>query len=146
MNSQREFKYRIGLASGFFAEAEQDYDLKRWRSCVDNSQLAIENSAKAILALFEIPPKTHDPAKHLTNLVKNKNLIKSISQKIESLLPDIIAFGLEEHIMTDYGDEATLTLPWDIFTEESASDALTTARKCVEGTNEIYTLRIADDI
>jgi hypothetical protein len=31
--------YRLTLAQGFLAEAQQDAMLKRWRSAVDNAQL-----------------------------------------------------------------------------------------------------------
>jgi hypothetical protein len=41
------------LAKGFQQEAEQDFQLQRWRSCVDNAQLSVENSGKAIIALIE---------------------------------------------------------------------------------------------
>jgi HEPN domain-containing protein len=54
--------YRLALAEGFLAEAEQDVGLGRWRSCVDNAQLAVENAGKAVLMWFGVPPKTHDPA------------------------------------------------------------------------------------
>lgn len=141
MKSRSEYSYRIGLAKGFLSEAEQDFDLKRWRSCVDNSQLAVENSAKAILALFEIPPKTHEPAKHLANLVKAGRLPRPIAENVTQLLPDIISLGLEEHFMTDYGDEATQTLPWDLFTAQSGSEAIESARRCVEGAKQIGELK-----
>ena len=94
-----------------------------------------------MLALFEIPPKTHDPAKHLANLTASENLPKAIADKISELLPDIISYGFNEHIMTDYGDEASYTLPWDIFTKESASDALKSAQKCIQGAKEIAELK-----
>jgi len=41
-----EVSYRLALAKGFLTEAEQDMTLERWRSCVDNSQLAVENAGK----------------------------------------------------------------------------------------------------
>lgn len=48
MNAPADISYRLALAKGFLAEAEQDITLGRWRSCVDNSQLAVENSGKTI--------------------------------------------------------------------------------------------------
>lgn len=36
--------------------------LELWRSCVDNSQLASENAAKAVLALIGPVSRTHNPA------------------------------------------------------------------------------------
>ena len=46
MNASKDMAYRIALATGFLAEAEQDFTLGRWRSCVDNAQLVVENSGK----------------------------------------------------------------------------------------------------
>jgi len=45
-------------------------------------------------------------------------------------LPEFLTLGLEEHFMTDYGDESTYTLPWDLFDEDAASAALNSARLC----------------
>jgi hypothetical protein len=39
MNTPSDISFRLALAKGFLAEAEQDLTLERWRSCVDNSQL-----------------------------------------------------------------------------------------------------------
>ncbi len=41
--------YRLKIAQGFLAESRQDVHLRRWRSAVDNAQLAVENAAKAAL-------------------------------------------------------------------------------------------------
>jgi HEPN domain-containing protein len=60
--------YRLALAEGFLAEAEQDLDSERWRSYVDNTQLVVENAGKAALVLFGITPKTHDPAREIATL------------------------------------------------------------------------------
>lgn len=46
VKARDEVSYRLALAEGFLAEAEQDLDLNRWRSCVDNAQLAVENAAR----------------------------------------------------------------------------------------------------
>ena len=43
--------YRLKVAQGFLEESRQDVQLLRWRSAVDNAQLAVENSAKAVLSL-----------------------------------------------------------------------------------------------
>lgn len=41
----KSFAYRIKLAAGFLHEAQEDVGLMRWRSAVDNAQLAVENAA-----------------------------------------------------------------------------------------------------
>lgn len=104
-------------------------ELKRWRSCVDNAQLAIENAGKAILALFGIAAKTHDPAQQLAAIVRKQQLPSPVEETIQQLLPELLALGAAEHFLTDYGDERTYTLPWDLFTRESATEALDSAQK-----------------
>jgi HEPN domain-containing protein len=130
VNSIDDVQYRLGLAEGFLKEAEQDLGLKRWRSCVDNSQLAVENSGKAVLALFGVPSKTHEPAKHLAVFLENRKLPNEIHDTIKDMLPDLLTLGLEEHFMTDYGDESSYVLPWDLYDEGSAVRAVEAARRC----------------
>lgn len=112
MNSRDDVQYRLNLAKGFLEEAEEDVKLKRWRSCVDNAQLAVENSGKAILMLFGISPKTHEPAKHIVQLTHKNDIPQSIRENIKNIIPDFLTLGMEEHFMTDYGDESSYTLPW----------------------------------
>jgi HEPN domain-containing protein len=57
-----EATYRLRLVLGFLEEVRQDFDLGRWRSCVDNSQLVTENAAKAVLALLGPLGRTHNPS------------------------------------------------------------------------------------
>jgi hypothetical protein len=56
------------------------------------------------------------------------------------MLPDLLAMGSAEHFLTDYGDEATYTLPWSFFARESAEDALTTAQHSVQLARQIQDL------
>jgi len=48
VRADRDVAYRLALVEGFLAEAEQDVGLERWRSCVNNAQLAVENAGKAV--------------------------------------------------------------------------------------------------
>jgi len=66
--------YRLELVDGFYAEANQDFELSRWRSCVDNSQLAVENSGKTVIACFRPVEKSHNPAKQVIDLIKNEEI------------------------------------------------------------------------
>ena len=139
MNAPDEVSYRLALAKGFLAEAEQDITLERWRSCVDNSQLAVENVGKTALALFGVPPKTHDPVRQIAVFLREETLPGEIRLALQQMLPDLLALGQREHILTDYGDEQTFTLPWDLFTGQSAKDALQTARTCVQAVEGLLT-------
>ncbi len=50
--------YRLELARGFLHEAQQDFDLGRWRAAVSHVQLSVENALKAVIALFLPVAKT----------------------------------------------------------------------------------------
>jgi HEPN domain-containing protein len=132
VQARHEVAYRLALAEGFLTEATQDMKLERWRSCVDNAQLVVENSGKAVLALFGITPKTHDPAREIAAILRTQDLSDTIQQELRRMLPDLLALGTAEHFLTDYGDEATYTLPWDLFTKESAEEALAAASRTLQ--------------
>jgi len=132
VNASREIGYRLALAEGFLKEAEQDVPLERWRSCVDNAQLAVENAGKVALALFGIVPKTHDPARQIATILREQELPAPIGDLLRGMLPDLLALGAEAHFLTDYGNEANYTLPWELFTQETAEDALQSARRLVQ--------------
>ena len=132
MSTSKDVAYRIALAEGFLAEAEQDFTLERWRSCVDNAQLVVENSGKAALALFGIAPKTHDPAHQIASVLREQTLPPNVSELLHAMLPDLLVLGAKTHFLTDYGDEASYTLPWDLFTQTTAEDAMRAARQLVK--------------
>ncbi len=111
MNASRDVQYRIALSQGFLTEAEQDLTIQRWRFCVDNSQLAVENAGKAALALFGIAPKTHDPARQIAAILREQELPSDVSELLHAMLPDLLVLGTETHFLTDYGDEESYTLP-----------------------------------
>lgn len=44
MTGYQDAQYRLKVARGFLGEGRQDVELGRWRSAVDNAQLAVENA------------------------------------------------------------------------------------------------------
>jgi HEPN domain-containing protein len=141
VNSPDVVEYRIRLAEGFVKEAEQDFALERWRSCVDNAQLATENAGKCVLALFGVTPKTHDPAKEVAQVLRAQSVPPPLRSLMEKMLPDLLALGSAEHFLTDYGDEAKQKLPWELFGKEAATAALEAARRSVEAARAIVQSR-----
>lgn len=131
MNMRDEINYRVALAQGFLKEAEQDASLQRWRSCVSNAQLVVENVGKAILEHFGVVAKTHEPAREIAAIVRNNAEDVEVLETLKDILPDLLSIGLREHILTDYGDETSRTLPWDLFDEQKAKVALDSARRCL---------------
>lgn len=138
MHFKAAAEYRKKLASGFLNEARINLEHKMWRSCVDNSQLSIENSGKMIIALFEPVEKSHNPARQIKRLSEQKKIMEELQPKTGAIIPILEKFGIEEHFMTDYGDEATLTDPWSLFDEKDAEEALEMAEKCYSLSEEFY--------
>jgi len=126
-----EARYRLRLAEGFASEARQDISLGRWRSCVDNSQLAVENAAKAALALFGPVGRTHRPAPLLREALEAGDFSDSAADLAERLAENAELLGPDIHIESDYGDEANWRTPWELFTADDAQSALTMAEDAV---------------
>ena len=72
------------------------------------------------------------PARQVAALLRDQLLPDEIQDILQHMLPNLLALGATEHFLTDYGDEANYRLPWDLFTEDSAQDALKAARQCLE--------------
>jgi HEPN domain-containing protein len=124
--------YRLRIAHGFLEESRQDVQLQRWRSAVDNAQLAVENSAKAALSLAAPVGKTHNPAPQLRETLSKGYFSADIAEKIERLAECAEQLGFDVHIQTDYGDETGRLTPWDLFDEEDARQAQSLAQESVD--------------
>lgn len=111
MHYKDEALFRLKLAEGFLKEAEQDFSISRWRSCVDNAQLCSENAGKTIIAIFKPIEKTHDPSAQLRKIIDDAIIDKSLITDLEKMIPLYAQLGPEEHFLTDYGDEETLSTP-----------------------------------
>jgi HEPN domain-containing protein len=124
--------YRLKVAQGFLEESSQDVQLRRWRSAVDNAQLAVENSAKAVLSLVAPIGKTHNPAPQLRETLSKGHFSAEISEKVERLAECAEQLGFDVHIQTDYGDETGRLTPWDLFDEKDAHQAQSLAQESVD--------------
>lgn len=137
MNMQvtEETRYRLRLAEGFLEEACQDFASRRWRSCVDNSQLAVENAAKAVLSLLGPVGRTHNPAVLLRQALDASRYPhphpQSIFQQVERLAECAELLGPDIHARSDYGDESEWRTPWELFDESDAQQALSLAEESV---------------
>jgi HEPN domain-containing protein len=122
-------KYRFRVAQGFLEESRQDVALTRWRSAVDNAQLATENAAKAVLALVGPVGRTHQPALLLRQALQIFS--PSYQQYVERLSEQAEMLGFDVHVQTDYGDEMEGVTPWELFNEDDARSALAIAEEAV---------------
>jgi len=137
VKSLNDADYRLKLAEGFFDEAQQDVNLGRWRSAMDNSQLAVENAAKAVLALIGPVGRTHKPGPLLRQVVQDGTLEISDPAKVKRLAQLAELLGFDVHMQTDYGDEMGGRTPWELFDESDARQALAMAEEAVKLAQEI---------
>jgi HEPN domain-containing protein len=124
--------YRLKVAQGFLEESSQDVQLGRWRSAVDNAQLAVENSAKSVLSLVAPVGKTHNPAPQLRENLSKVHFPADIAEKVKRLAECAEQLGFDVHIQTDYGDETGRLTPWDLFDEKDARQAQSLAKETVD--------------
>ncbi|RLB37494.1 MAG: hypothetical protein DRH12_14260 [Deltaproteobacteria bacterium] len=137
--------YRLRVAQGFLQEAEQDVQAQRWRACTSHAQLAVENALKAVIALFTVPPKTHNPARVLATLLQQRQIPPKWQDLVEGLMQQSQVLGPEVHIQTDYGDELHGLTPWELFDEQDASEALEVARRVVHIARQMVESLQGDD-
>lgn len=131
MKRTEQVEYRLNLVEGFVLEAREDLNAKRWRSCVDDSQLAVENAAKAALALLGPVGRTHDPAPLLFSALQENRFPSSAQDIVKRLAEYAKELGPEVHIKSDYGDENQGQTPWQLFGQSDAEHALDLAEKAV---------------
>ena len=131
MIGQQDAAYRLKLAQGFLNEARQDVGLERWRSAVDNAQLAVENAAKAVLALLGPVGRTHNPAVQLRQALSDGLFDAPGNDRVQRLTELAELLGPDVHIQTDYGDEVGGLTPWELFDEKDARQALAIAGEAV---------------
>ncbi|HID94419.1 MAG TPA: HEPN domain-containing protein [bacterium (Candidatus Stahlbacteria)] len=132
MENRREATKRLKDAQRYLQSAEKYYKLKDWRIAVQNSQLAIEFSAKGIIACFEEPKWTHDPSDELDHIVStNKDkIIGAFGEKMIILLQTLSSDAEEAsdwHGWSTYGREGVS--PFDLCTYEVAHSLLEKAKR-----------------
>lgn len=128
-NPLSEVKYRYRLAVEHLERAEKLSSLRDWVGTVSASQMAVENFAKTMIALFEIPTWSHDPSNQLSNLFEKfpsdaLNDVKELASLARELAP--------EHGRTAYGEPGVGLVPSDIYREGHALNALEKGRKARE--------------
>lgn len=137
MRVSEETQFRIRLVEGFFEEAHQDFASRRWRSCVDNSQLVAENAAKALLAILGPVGRTHKPAVLLREALDRGHFPEPIGQQVERVAQCAELLGPDVHVQSDYGDEIGRRTPWELFDEADAKQALSIAEDAVRIVKQI---------
>lgn len=129
LNPLSEVKYRCRLATEHLERAGRLLSLRDWAGTVSASQLAVENFAKAVISVFEVPTWSHDPSDELNRLKE------SFPYGVEGLVEELVILVREtapEHGRASYGEPIGGLLPSDLYGEGHASSAFEKGRKASE--------------
>ena len=129
IDPKEEVDYRIKLAKQYLKSAEEAFNRKDYRATVAESQLAAENSAKAVIAFFRVPSWSHNPALEL------KELLNNIPQSVKHLMEELASIAevlASEYGRAIYGEPAKALTPWEIYNEDDANSALRYAKKAFD--------------
>ena len=101
LNPINEVKYRYRFASNHFKRAEQLLKLGDWSGAVSSAQLAVENFAKAVISVYEIPTWSHDPSGQLEGVIaKVPSELTSKAIRLASIVRTLAP----EHGRSSYGE------------------------------------------
>lgn len=137
-NPARDVEYRTQLAREYLEDAESRLRSDDYKGCVQYSQLASENAAKAVIATRRTPSWAHDPSAELLEVTKE--LAPKLAEKA-SRLAEISSLLAPEHGRTTYGEPERFLTPKMLYDLEWANRAITIAREAIEIMNEILTHR-----
>ena len=128
LNPNGEPEYRRRLAAEFLDDAERKLQAGDFRGCVQSSQLAAENAAKAVIAIKQEPSWAHDPSPELLAILKSFG-----PEHSESLrkLAQIAAQLAPEHGRTTYGEPQHFATPKSLYDKDDAETALQQATEGV---------------
>ncbi|MBS7249908.1 MAG: HEPN domain-containing protein [Candidatus Freyarchaeota archaeon] len=137
MNSEEEAKYRLTLAQGYLERAEEASKRGDHLAVISNSQLSVENSAKAVISCFRIPSWSHDPSSELLEVTENNRdkIEKRTGVNVYHALSTLASYSSNlapEHGRMSYGDPNLRIPPWNLANAQRAKEALSYARESVE--------------
>jgi len=121
-----EARYRYRLALQHLTRAERLYGLSDWAGTVQFAQLAIENFAKTLIALFEVPTWSHDPSSQLLRLLSNfppgmADEVRELAGLVREVAP--------EHGRSTCGEPSRGLTPAELYDEDQARGILGKARR-----------------
>jgi hypothetical protein len=141
-----EFERWLADAKDCLQRAERCFRDNDWRGVVQNSQIATELSAKALISLFEEPAWTHKPDEQLKIIIESrKNEIKALKQDVYDRLifiADDVGISAPWHGWSVYGREVggRWVPAVELCTKDTAGDLIERARRTLATAEEFYGL------
>lgn len=127
-NPHRDVEYRAQLAHEYLEDAENSLRANDFKGCVQYSQLAAENAAKAVIATRRIPSWGHDPSPELLEVAKEldpqqEGKAKRLAELSSRLAP--------EHGRVTYGEPERFMTPRMLYDSQAAEKAIAVAREAI---------------
>ena len=129
-----ELKYRLALANEHLRRAEMYCQVSDWAGCVHYSQLSIENFAKALISMYEVPTWSHDPSNQLLTL------LSQLPEDLRSIVRELALMSREvtvEHARSTYGEPSSGLTPGMLYDRDYASALLNKARRARDIVNTV---------
>jgi len=127
-NPRREVEYRAQLAHEYLEDAENGLRANDFKNCVQNSQLATENAARAVVATRRTPSWGHDPSPELLEVGKELDSKQEAKAKRLAELSSQLA---PEHGRASYGEPERFVTPRMLYDLEAAEKAIAIAREAI---------------
>ncbi|MBC8231100.1 HEPN domain-containing protein [bacterium] len=148
MSPHEDTLYRLRIAAEFLDRAEHNFAQDDWAGCVQQAQIVVENSAKAILAYVDPVPHTHEPHHQLEMLLATMpELPTDIAASVKIVIAACQHLGGREHVLATYGDEEKRLTPSQIFHQPEATKAIEHARNAASKAKKVinYFRQLSDD-
>lgn len=136
MRNLSEVEIRLRDAQASLSTAQRLFLAEDYRAVVQNAQLCIELSAKAMIAYYEEPAWTHDPSEELLKILEEhgEEIAEMLGNEVESLytLAMDVRVAAPWHARSTYGMRSKdgIWLPaMDVCTKEMAEGLLERARR-----------------
>jgi HEPN domain-containing protein len=127
-------EFRAQLAREYLEDAENRLRSQDFRGCVQYSQLASENAAKAVIATTRTPSWGHDPSAELLGTASELRPEQAVKARRLAELSSRLA---PEAGRATYGDPERLLTPRMLYDRQAAEEAIALAREALKTMDEI---------
>ena len=132
MTGRDDSAFRLGMAERLLAKAREAQARADWREASLFARGAVEAAAKAILSCFSAVPRSHEPGSLLERALGCDAFPAPMRSEASGLSEAWDAYGMEEHVLLSYGDEANRIDPWSLVTPARAGEAVAEAGRAVD--------------
>jgi len=133
------YEYRLRLARDHFDEAKKALQVGALVAAAHEAQLSIENSAKAVIAIFKPPMWIHNPAPELRGLIEEGRVPSDIRDAVLRLA-EIAEEVAPHHALSSYGDVRRGVTPRYIYNRRMVESLVNLAEEALGIATKLLTI------